>query len=133
MKKLISAVSILVFLFSFTTVSAQGVLAAAYNPYAACDAAKSNNGGSAPTSCSADGSDPLTGSNGVIVKVTKLIAMVAGIAAIIMIMIGGFKYITSNGDSNSIQSAKNTILYAVIGLAIAAAAPSIVSFVLSKL
>lgn len=111
----------------------QYVAAAKYEPYKGCGDAKANYYDKAPTACSADGSDPLTGSNGVIVKVTKLTAMVAGIAAIIMIMIGSFKYITSNGDSNNVQSAKNTILYAVIGLAVAAAAPSIVSFVLSKL
>jgi len=59
--------------------------------------------------------------------------MVVGAAAVIMIIVGGFKYITSSGDSTSVESAKNTILFAVIGLVIALVAQSIVIFVLRKL
>lgn len=62
----------------------------------------------------------------------NLLSMIIGVAAVVMIMIGGFKYITSNGDSNSISSAKNTILYAVIGLVIVAVAQLIVVFVLKN-
>jgi hypothetical protein len=49
-----------------------------------------------------------------------------------MIIIGGLKYITSSGDSNNITSAKNTILYAIIGLVVVALAQFIVKFVLGK-
>jgi hypothetical protein len=50
-----------------------------------------------------------------------------------MIIIGGLKYVTSNGDSNSISSAKNTIIYALIGIVVVAIAQSVVRFVLGKL
>jgi hypothetical protein len=49
-----------------------------------------------------------------------------------MIIIGGFKYITSGGDSNNVSSAKNTILYAIIGLIIVALAQTIVRFILGR-
>jgi hypothetical protein len=49
-----------------------------------------------------------------------------------MIIIGGFRYITSGGDSGSVSSAKNTVLYAIVGLIIVALAQVIVRFVLSK-
>jgi hypothetical protein len=47
-----------------------------------------------------------------------------------MIVIGGIKYTTSNGDSSAITSAKNTILYSVVGLVVAILAFAIVNFVL---
>jgi hypothetical protein len=49
-----------------------------------------------------------------------------------MIIYGGFRYITSGGDSNGVTAAKNTILYAIIGLIIVALAQIIVNFVLNK-
>ena len=62
----------------------------------------------------------------------NILSIVIGVGAVIMIMIGGFKYITSGGDSSRVSSAKDTILYAVIGLAVAALAQVIVQFVLTK-
>lgn len=71
--------------------------------------------------------------NRVIASAVNIISLIVGVAAVIMVIIGGFKYITSNGDSNSISSAKNTILYAIIGLVIVALAQGIVRFVMSRL
>lgn len=62
----------------------------------------------------------------------NLISIVVGVIAVIMIIVGGLKYILSSGDSNNINSAKNTILYAIIGLVIVAFAQIIVKFVLKK-
>ena len=50
-----------------------------------------------------------------------------------MIIVGGFRYITSGGNDTSVTSAKNTILYAIIGLVVVALAQLIVRFTLSKL
>jgi hypothetical protein len=55
-----------------------------------------------------------------------------GIIAVLMIIIGGFKYITSGGESSNISGAKNTIIYAIIGLVIVALAQIIVHFVVNK-
>lgn len=58
---------------------------------------------------------------------------VLGIVAVIMIIIGGVTYTTSNGDASKVQKAKNTILYGVIGLVVALLAFAIVNFVLSNI
>lgn len=54
---------------------------------------------------------------------------IIGAIAVLMIIYGGFKYVTSAGDSTALSSAKNTILYAVVGLVVAIAAYAIASFV----
>ena len=46
-----------------------------------------------------------------------------------MMIIGGIRYVISNGDSSQITSAKNTIMYAVIGLVVALLAYAIVNFI----
>lgn len=58
---------------------------------------------------------------------------IAGALSLIFIIIGGLKYTLSNGDSNQINSAKNTILYSIIGLVISLSVFVIVNFVVSRL
>lgn len=70
--------------------------------------------------------------NGLITLIINIFSIVVGVVAVIMIIIGGLKYITSSGDSNNVTSAKNTILYAIIGLVVVALAQFIVKFVLAK-
>lgn len=62
----------------------------------------------------------------------NLFSVIIGIVAVVMIMVSGFKYITANGDSGSINSAKSTLIYAIIGLIIVALAQFIARFVLDK-
>ena len=62
----------------------------------------------------------------------NILSLVVGVASVVMIIIGGLKYVTSSGDSSSVTSAKNTILYAIVGLVIVALAQIIVKFVLNK-
>lgn len=64
-------------------------------------------------------------------KVVNLISLLVGIVAIIMIIYGGFRYITSGGSSEKIGSAKNTLIYAIIGLIIVALSQFIVHYVLT--
>ena len=70
--------------------------------------------------------------SGTIKTVVNILSAIVGVAAVIMVIIGGFRYITSAGDSGSISSAKNTILYALVGAIIATLAQVIVRFVLGK-
>ncbi len=63
-------------------------------------------------------------------NVINILLWAIGIVSVIMIIIGGIRYATSNGDSNQVTAAKNTIMYAVIGLVIAIFAYAIVNFVL---
>lgn len=65
-----------------------------------------------------------------ITRIVNVLLYIIGAASVIMIIVGGFKYVTSGGDSNGVTSAKNTILYAVIGLVVALLAYAIVNFVL---
>lgn len=65
----------------------------------------------------------------VVHTVINLFSAIVGLAAVIMIIIGGLKYITSGGDASKLTSAKNTILYALIGLVVAAVAQMLVHFV----
>lgn len=64
--------------------------------------------------------------------VINVLLYIIGIVAVIMIVIGGIRYTTSNGDSSSIKSAKDTILYAVVGLVVAIMAFAIVNFVVTS-
>ncbi len=70
--------------------------------------------------------------NNTITFVINTFSIVVGVAAVIMIIVGGFRYIISGGDSGNVQSAKNTILFAVVGLVVVALSQFIVKFVLSK-
>ncbi|CAN5399968.1 hypothetical protein BH10PAT3_BH10PAT3_5480 [soil metagenome] len=70
--------------------------------------------------------------NGVIGSVVNILSLIIGVAAVIMILVGGFKYVTAGGDTNAVGSAKSTITYAVVGLIIAAVAQVVVRFVLHK-
>jgi hypothetical protein len=70
--------------------------------------------------------------NDVITNIVNVLSVIVGIVAVIMIIIGGFKYITSGGDSGSITSAKHTIIYAIVGLVVVALSQFIVRYVLDQ-
>ena len=73
-----------------------------------------------------------TSVNDIMTDDINIFSLVVGVVSVIMIIIGGLKYITSAGDSGNVSGAKNTILYAIIGLVIVALAQIIVRFVLAK-
>ncbi|MBQ3352771.1 hypothetical protein IJG89_00235 [Candidatus Saccharibacteria bacterium] len=75
----------------------------------------------------------LFGNTGVFKQVTNTILYIVGIIAVIMLIIGGIKYVVSGGDAKKVTDAKNTVLYAIIGLVIAFLAFAIVNFVISAL
>lgn len=80
--------------------------------------------------CDAQGSEEQL--NSLITDIVNIFSVIVGIVAVIMIIIGGFRYITSGGDSGNVTGAKNTILYAIVGLIVVALAQFIVKFVLGK-
>jgi len=65
-------------------------------------------------------------------SVINILSILVGVFAVVMILVAGFRYITSGGDSAKVTSAKNTLVYAIIGLIIAALAQVIVKFVLKE-
>lgn len=72
------------------------------------------------------------GFNTLLRRIINIISVIIGVIAVIMIIWGGFKYITSGGAQDKVKSAKDTLLYAIIGLIIVALAQVIVRFVLSN-
>ena len=67
-----------------------------------------------------------------IAQIINVLLFVIGAIAVIMIILGGIRYVLSNGDSSQITSAKNTVLYSVIGLVVALLAYAIVNFVVAQ-
>ena len=76
--------------------------------------------------------DNLEGKEGIFKKVTDVLLFLAGAVAVIVLIIGGIRYVISSGDSGQVQSAKNTILYAVVGLVVVIMAYAIVNFVINQ-
>lgn len=74
----------------------------------------------------------LFGSTGILTTVTNVLLFVVGAISVIMVIIGGFRYVVSGGNSANITTAKNTILYAVVGLIIAIMAYALVNFVIGS-
>lgn len=66
-------------------------------------------------------------------NIVNVFLFILGAVAVIMIIIGGFRYVVSGGESGAITSAKNTIFYAVIGLVVAILAYAIVNFVVTNI
>ena len=79
--------------------------------------------------CTTDSSSSLSN---LLRTVIDILSIVVGFAAVIMIIIAGFKYITSGGDSSNVSSAKNTLIYALVGIIIVILSQAIVHFVLAK-
>ena len=64
--------------------------------------------------------------------ITNVLLFLIGAISVIMLIIGGIRYTISNGDSGAVTSAKNTILYAIIGLVVAILAYALVNFVITS-
>jgi multisubunit Na+/H+ antiporter MnhB subunit len=75
----------------------------------------------------------LFGPNSIFVTITNIMLFIIGAIAVIMLIIGGIRYVVSAGDQNAVTSAKNTILYAIIGIVVAFLAYAAVNFVSSQL
>jgi len=74
----------------------------------------------------------LFGNGGIFQTITNVLLYVIGAISVIMLIIGGIRYVVSGGDSGAVTSAKNTILYAVIGIVVAILAYALVNFVITS-
>lgn len=90
------------------------------------------------SSKSADQADCLFGTedgcsgDGIFKTITNVMLFVIGAVSVIMLIIGGIRYTVSNGDSTAVQNAKNTIMYAIIGIIVALIAFAVVNFVVTS-
>ena len=70
---------------------------------------------------------------GLITTVTNVLLFLIGAISVIMMIVGGIRYTTSNGNPEQIKAGKNTVMYALIGLVIAILAYAVVGFVIDSL
>lgn len=71
--------------------------------------------------------------SGILKSVINTMIFLAGSIAVIMVVVGGIRYITSDGDPGAATKAKNTIIYALVGVVVAVASYSIVNFVIDRI
>ncbi|MGH7237633.1 MAG: pilin [Candidatus Saccharimonadales bacterium] len=80
-----------------------------------------------------NGSNQIYGPGGVILKAANVIAILGGIIAVIMIIVGAIMFAASGGDSKTVETGKNMIVYSLIGIVVIALAYVIVRFVIGRL
>jgi multisubunit Na+/H+ antiporter MnhB subunit len=74
----------------------------------------------------------LFGDTGIFKTITNVLLFIIGAISVIMLIIGGIRYVVSGGDSGAVTSAKNTILYAIVGIVVALLAYALVNFVIKS-
>lgn len=133
MKYLKAVLLSLVLMFGFGMAFAPAHAAAAYDPLnATCNNAGDGEAQS-PTCGSRTNTNPLTGTDGLLMKITRIIAIISGVTAIIVIIVGGARYMTADGDSQKAAGARNAVIGALVGLFIISLSTLIINFVLTKI
>lgn len=89
--------------------------------------------GAGVTSEVCSGGGTLFGPGSIWNRILNTLTYIVGAASVLMIIIGGLRYTLSAGDSNSAAGAKNTIIFAVVGLVLAVMANALVNFVLTNI
>jgi hypothetical protein len=97
----------------------------ASNPNAPTCTQASNQGG--------ENNNRITGTGNIINATSNVLALITGVAAVIMIIIGGFTMVTSGGSTEAVTAARRRIIYSVIGLVVVALAWTIIRFVSNRL
>lgn len=123
------ALSLLILLPAMNLASAP--VTSATSVFQACSGSNAVAGASATDVCREQrgGTNPVTNA---IKVVTLIVSVIAGVAAVIIIIISSFKMVTSNGNPQQFASARSSLLYALIGLVIATLAGTIVGFVVNS-
>lgn len=136
MKRLITGLlTIVTLLLAFNVVAARPVAAV---PVIEDICNSTTATGSAPDVClddsttNTDAQNPVLGADGVLTKGIRIFLLVFGITALFVILINAVRMITSQGDPNSTNSARNGLIFAVVGLVIAVVGQFIVSLIVSK-
>jgi hypothetical protein len=127
MKRLTMVIATLALSFGVLFSAVPALAATDASKQAACEAI----GGTYSGGTCSDGSAKAQPQD-LISEIITIFSWVVGAISVIMLIFGGFKYVTSGGDSGKITSAKNTIVYALVGLVIVALSQVIVNFVLYK-
>lgn len=133
MRKFILLFISFAFLSSLLTISfgARSVQAAEDEPVNAKDAICAGLLGAAGEECGDNADEDSNKVGSTIETVINILSLIGAVIAVIMLIVGGIRYVTSSGDSGSTASARNTIIYALVGLVIIALAQVIVRYVVS--
>ena len=108
-----------------------GVFAPAVSAANGINICSGENGGDKSVYCQNRGSGE-TQVNGIIKTIVEVLLTAVGAISIIMIVIGGIMFALSSGDAQKAAKARNTVLYAVVGLAVSLFASAIVNFVFNR-
>lgn len=79
------------------------------------------------------GKNPIFGPDGVLTVAINIISIIVGVVALIFVILGGLKFITSGSNPQDVSKARETVIYALVGLMIAGLAQVIVQFFLKKI
>lgn len=75
-------------------------------------------------------SNLVNGDSSIIKRAINIMLFAVGVLSVVMLIFGGFRYVISGGKKESVTNAKNTILYAIVGLLVAVFAYAIINFIL---
>ena len=132
-KKLLSAALIVPALVLGVGVFAQPALAQGGFDRGAADGAESAQGKDQEGTASClFGNEENCSGDGIFKTITNVMLFLIGAVSVIMLIIGGLRYVVSGGDSTAVQNAKNTILYAIVGIIVAILAYAVVNFVIGS-
>jgi hypothetical protein len=95
----------------------------------ACDSLPSTEKGA----CLAQGEGMSTNLMGTIKTIINTVLMIVGLISVAFLIYGGVQYTTSAGQAEKVKNAKNTIMYAIIGLVVSILAFAIVNFILKEI
>lgn len=135
MKKLLTLAAVFSLLCGSLVFTPVATEAASWNPFSAACSNTSDSTGQGSSDICKDGSkssNPVSGSNGLLVKITDLVAFIAGAVAVIMLVVSGLKFTLSGGSSEEIASARRTIIYTLVGIVIIVMGRTLIVYVISK-
>jgi len=98
-----------------------------------CDSTDLSLSGGANCSAGTGQAGNLFSQGGIFQTVTNILLFLIGAISVIMLIIGGIRYVVSGGDQSAVTGAKNTILYAIVGIVVAFLAFAAVNFVITQL
>lgn len=131
MKKLITSLKslLVVPILAFAFTAAVPVAATYATPTCPDTGITGGVGAGAKCAQGGDQQTDLFGPSGIFKKVTDVLLFIIGAVAVIMLVIGGIRYTVSGGDQAAVTAAKNTILYAIVGIIVAILAYAVIGFV----
>ncbi len=124
-----TSVSILVVLFTLLLLPQMVLAQANPNPLDAACQTIANESAACQEAASGGNSDPVAGPDGVISTAANILAIIAGVAAVVWVILGGLALITAGGDAQKIATSKRKVIGGIVGLVIIALAWAIVGVV----